>query len=132
LEAAQGRLQIICNPRTKVPGPGKGDWLAKLFTISVSARDAAGHRLATQSPVKLAIRDYKDRELIEREALLLNGEAEFRNLSYKTRPEKFIITATAEGLEPATFKAFENAWVIPDNYYQDKSNKRSLEVYLIK
>ncbi len=131
LNAAKGQLRIITNPAFKVPGPGKGKWLTKQFTFAVSVRDAEGHRLATQTPVKLEIRDYRDRELIEREALLDDGEAEFRNVKYETRPEKFIITATAPGLEPATIKAFENAWHIPDDYYEDPANKMGLNDYLL-
>ena len=64
----------------------------------MSARDKDGNRLATQNPVSLEIRDYRDRELIEREPPMINGEAEFRNVAYKTRPEKFIITAKADSL----------------------------------
>jgi hypothetical protein len=130
LEAATGTLRLVVNPRQKVAIPGKGEWQAARFTIAVSARDKAGNRLATQNLVKLSIRDYKDREVIERETVMINGEAEFHNVAYKTRPEKFIITATADGLETATFKAFENCWHLPDDYLTNKAIKEDLEEIL--
>ena len=121
LTVARGTLQLVVNPPKKVRLPGKNEFLGQQFTIAVSVRDSDGHRLASQGRVKLTIRDYKDRETIERQAVMLDGEAELRNVAYQTRPEKFFITATADGLESATVRAFENAWELPDDYYTNKA-----------
>ena len=121
LTAARGKLQIITNPTKKVPLNGKGDFRGKGFYVVISARDEEGHRLACQARVHFVVRDYKDRETIDlQSAPMINGETEFRNVGYKTRPEKFILTATADGLTSATCKTFENAWDLPDDYLEVK------------
>jgi alpha-glucosidase (family GH31 glycosyl hydrolase)/CubicO group peptidase (beta-lactamase class C family) len=121
LIAEHGSLQLVVNPPKKVRLPGKSEFLAKQFTIAVSVRDAQGCRLSAQSQVNLTIRDYKDRETIKRTAMMQNGEAEFRNVTYQTRPEKYFITATAADLESVPFKAFENVWELPDDYYTNEA-----------
>ena len=127
IQAEKGTLQLKVNPPKKIRlNKTKGEWLAHQFGIAVSVRDKEDNRLSAQSKVHLEIRDYKNREVIQRDVTLVNGEAELRGINYTTRPEKFIITATAEGCTPASFKAFENTWNFPDDYFSNKAIKSDL------
>jgi len=120
LNAENGTLRCFTNPTKKVPLNGKGDFRGKSIQFIVSVRDSQGNRLACQSRVHLAIRDYKNRETLDLDSPpMFNGEV-ITGTDYKTRPEKFLVTATADGLEPLPFRCFANAWDLPDNYLEVK------------
>jgi alpha-glucosidase (family GH31 glycosyl hydrolase) len=127
---AGGHLELLLIPKQKIRMPGKGEWLGKHLGIAVSVRDDQGNRLACQDEVHLTLDDSKGRESITNSALLINGEAEFNEIGYHTRPEKFLITATAASFAPVQCRAFTNTWELPDDYMTNAAIKAGLDEVL--